>query len=66
MQEYQRPPYVPPPPGHTVLTGPGPPTSAGGGPRSCTGLSNSQGPCGYHIPQDPEGADSGLGALCFP
>lgn len=66
MQGYQQPPYAPPSPGQTVLTGLGPPISAEGGLRSYTGLNNSQGPCGYHIPQDPVGADWDLvGALCF-
>lgn len=63
-QGSHQPPCVPPSPGRTVLTGLGPPISAGGGPHSCTGLSNSQGPCGYHSSQDPVSADCGsAGAL---
>lgn len=66
MQEYHQTPNVPPFLGHTVLTGLGPPTSAGGGPRSYTGLNNFQGPYDYCSPQDLVGADWGLvGALCF-
>lgn len=63
VQGCRQPPYAPPFLGHTVLTGLGPPIFAGGGPRSYTGLSNSQGPCGYH---SLVSADLGLmGALCF-
>lgn len=66
MQGYHQPPCALPYPGHTVLTGLGPPISAGGGPRSYTGLSKSQGPCGYYSPQDPVSADWGsVAVLCF-
>lgn len=65
-QESQQPPYVPQPPGHTVLTGLGPPTSAECGPHSSTELSKFHFPCGFHTFQDPGGADLGFGALCFP
>lgn len=66
VQEFHQPPYAPPSPGHIVLIGMGPPTSAGGGPHSYTELSNSQDPCGYYSPQDPACADWGLvGELCF-
>lgn len=66
VQGYQPPPYVLPSPGHTVLFGLDPPISAGGGPHSCTGLSNSQGPCGYCIQQDLADADLDVVlALCF-
>lgn len=66
MQGYHQPLYAPPSLGHTVLTGQSPPISAGGGPHLYTGLSNSQGPCGYYSPQEPVGADWGLvWALCF-
>lgn len=66
VRGFQRPPYAPPSPGHTVLSGRGPPILAEDDPRSYTGLSNSQDPCDYHILLDPVGADWDLlGALCF-
>lgn len=57
VQGYQKPPYALPSPGHTVLSGLDPPTSAEGGPHSGTVLSNSQGPGGYRIHQDLADAD---------
>lgn len=66
VQGYQQPPYALPSPGHTVLSGLDPPTFAEGGPHSCTGLSNSQGPCGYCIHQDLADADwDAAWVLCF-
>lgn len=57
VQGSQQPPCAPPSLGHIVLTELGPPISAEGDPHSYTALSNLQGPCGYHIPQDPVDAD---------
>lgn len=66
VQGYQRPPNAPPSPDHTVLFGLDPPISAEGGPRSCTGLSNSRVPCGYCTRQDLADADLDVvWALCF-
>lgn len=66
VQGYQQPPYALPSPDHTVLFGLDPPISAEGGPHSCTGLSNSQGPCGCCIHQDLADAGSDVvWALCF-
>lgn len=66
MQGYRQPPCALPSPGHTVLFGLDPPIFAEGGPHSCTGLSNYQGPCGYCIHQDLADADLDVvWALCL-